>query len=63
MRVDASGKAVRLGDVLVKGQKPAPFDELAWDASRKCLFAVHEEVGLAVDAAPDAKRGKLPAPS
>ncbi len=63
VRVDASGKAVRVGDLMVDGQKAVPFDELAWDASRKCLFAVHRQVGLVVAAAPDAKRGKLPAPS
>jgi hypothetical protein len=63
VRVDASGNAVRLGDLSVEGAPGVPFDEIAWDASRRRLFAVHGQVGLVVATAPDAKRGKLAMPS
>jgi hypothetical protein len=40
-----------------------PFDELAWDATRHRLFAVHRQAGLVVVTAPDAKGGKLAPPN
>jgi hypothetical protein len=63
VRVDASGRAMRIGDVLVERGPAEPIDELAWDASRRRLFAVHRGAGLVVATAPDAKGGKLVAPN
>jgi len=63
VRVDASGNAVRLGDLRPEQGRAFPFDELAWDATRRRLFAVHRQAGLVVATAPDAKGGKLAAPN
>jgi len=63
VRVDASGQAVRIGDVLPEKGPACPFDEIAWDESRRRLFAVHRQAGLVVATAPDAKGGKLAAPN
>ncbi len=59
VRVDASGKAIRVGDIVPEGGVVVPLDEIAWDASRRRLFAVHRTAGLLVATAPDAKNGKL----
>jgi hypothetical protein len=59
VRVDASGHAARIGDIVIDGKSPVPFDELAWDGTRRRLYAVHRQAGLVVATAPDAKRGKL----
>jgi hypothetical protein len=63
VRVDASGHAVRLGDLSPERGRAVPFDELAWDATRRRVFAVHRQAGLVVATAPDAKGGKLAAPN
>ncbi len=63
VRVDASGRAVRVGDLLVESGPASPFDEIAWDAARRRLFAVHRQAGLVVATAPDAKGKKLVAPN
>jgi hypothetical protein len=63
VRVDALENATRVGDLRVSTGLAVPFDEIAWDASRRRLFAVHRQVGLVVATAPDAKRGKLRAPN
>jgi hypothetical protein len=63
VRVDASGNAMRLGDLRPERGRAVPFDELAWDATRRRLFAVHRQAGLVVATAPDAKGGKLAAPN
>jgi hypothetical protein len=63
VRVDASGQAVRLGDMSPVSGRAFPFDELAWDATRHRLFAVHRQAGLVVVTAPDAKGGKLAPPN
>ena len=63
VRVDVSGNAVRVGDLRATPGPAVPFSEMAWDGSRRMLFAVHPEVGLAVATAPDAKGGKLRAPN
>jgi len=63
VRVDASGAAVRVGDLLVDQGRTYPFDEMAWDSTRRRLFAVHRQAGLVVATAPDAKGAKLAAPN
>jgi len=63
VRVDASGHAVRLGDLLPPRGAAVPFDEIAWDASRRRVYAVHRQAGLVVATAADAKGGKLAAPN
>jgi hypothetical protein len=63
VRVDASGNAMRLGDLRSERGPAVPFDELAWDTTRRRLFAVHRQAGLVVATAPDAKGGKLAAPN
>jgi hypothetical protein len=63
VRVDAYGRAVRLGDMLIDHGRAYPFDEIAWDATRRRLFAVHRQAGLVVATAPDAKGAKLAAPN
>jgi hypothetical protein len=63
VRVDASGKATRIGDLRTDLGVAVPLDEIAWDPSRRRLFAIHRQVGLVVATAPDAKHGKLALPS
>ena len=63
VRVDASGNAMRLGDLYPERGPAVPFDELAWDATRRRVFCVHRQAGLVVATAPDAKGGKLAAPN
>lgn len=63
VRVDASGDAVRLGDLSPERGPAVPFDEIAWDATRRRLFCVHRQAGLVAATAPDAKGGKLAAPN
>jgi len=40
-----------------------PFDEIAWGASRRRVYAVHRQAELVVATAADAKGGKLAAPN
>jgi len=63
VRVDASGHATRVGDMLPVSGAAVPFDQIAWDDSRKKLFCVHRQAGVVVATAPDAKDGKLAAPN
>jgi len=63
VRVDASGHAVRIGDMAPDEGQVVPFDEIAWDETRHRIFAVHRQAGLIVATAPDAKGGKLAAPN
>ena len=63
VRVDASGHAVRLGDLLPERGRALPFDQIAWDASRRRVYAVHRQAGLVVATAADAKSGKLAPPN
>lgn len=63
VRVDASGHAARIGDMETDGGRAWPFDEIAWDSTRRRIFAVHRQAGLVVATAPDAKGGKLAPPN
>ena len=63
VRVDATGQAMRIGDLLPDKGAALPFDEIAWDTSRRSLFAVHRQGGLVVARAPDAKGARLAAPN
>jgi hypothetical protein len=56
VRVDASGAAVRVADIEAEGSdEPANVSALAWDASRKTLWAASTTVGLIAIKAPGAK--------
>lgn len=63
VRVDATGNAVRIADLLPEHGTAVPFDEIAWDPSRRSLYCVHRQAGLVTVTAPEAKRGKLALPS
>jgi hypothetical protein len=56
VRVEASGATVRVVDIEAEGsQEPADVSALAWDASRRTLWAASKAVGLVACTAPGAK--------
>lgn len=60
IRVDRDGVALRIADSGSESGPPPEFVELAWDGSRKMLWAASPEMGLVTCTAPEAKRGKRP---